>query len=180
MHIIQAFDEKVMFFFQGIRVDLLTDFFKIFIKFEFWNVAVGVLVIYSFIRTRKFRVPVISYFLAWSGAIYAFSLLKDYFHRPRPFITIKGLVPAVPLPHGYSFPSGHATLAAAMAVVLMYHFPKARYVIFALALLACFSRVYFGVHYLTDVLAGFMVGAIVGFVSLVCEKIILEINQDSK
>jgi len=170
-------DEKTLFFFQSIRLDILTSFFSIFIKLEFWHVVAAILILYFFIRTKVLRVPVISYFLAWNGSIACYSFLKDYFHRPRPFPAIKGIVSVIPTPHSYSFPSGHATLAAAIAVVLVYHFPKACYWVVSLALLAGISRIYFGVHYPSDVLAGFIIGAIVGVLSLFGEKIILTINR---
>jgi undecaprenyl-diphosphatase len=177
MQIIQYIDEKTLFFFQSIRLDILTSFFSIFIKLEFWHVLAAILVLYFFMRTKVFRAPVISYFLAWNGSIACYTFLKDYFHRPRPVQMIKGLLPAIPTPHSYSFPSGHATMAAAIAVVLVYHFPKARYWVVSLSLLAGISRIYFGVHYPSDVVAGFILGGIVGVISLYGEKIILRINK---
>ena len=68
-------------------------------------------------------------------------------------------------------------MAAAIAVVLMCHFPKARYFVASVALLAGISRVYFGVHYPSDVVAGWILGAVVGLLSLWGEKIILAINR---
>jgi undecaprenyl-diphosphatase len=68
-------------------------------------------------------------------------------------------------------------MAAAMAVVLAYQFPRARYLVMILGLLAGLSRIYFGVHYLSDVLAGFLLGAMVGALSLLAERIILMINR---
>ena len=174
--IIQPIDDTVVLFFQSIRLEALTAFFSLFIKLECWHVVLAFVVLYFFLRTKTLRIPVISYFLGWNGAIVAYSYFKDLFHRPRPFLTVKGLVPVL-TPHGFSFPSGHATLAAAMAVVLAYHFPKARYLVIGVALLVGISRIYFGVHYLSDVLAGFMLGIIVGALSIRLEKIILSLNK---
>ena len=68
---------------------------------------------------------VVSFVIAWSISEYCYEVIKHFVRRPRPFLTIKGSVPLI-TPHGFSFPSGHATLSMAMAVVLAYYFPKSR------------------------------------------------------
>lgn len=176
MALIQTVDEKILFFFQSIRFEPLTSFFSIFIKLEVWHVIVLLLIIFFFTTKRMVRIPAISYYIAWNASFYWFNLLKDHFQRPRPFLTVKGLVPLL-TPHGFSFPSGHATMAAAIATVLSFHFPNFRYVVYTLAFLAGISRVYFGVHYLTDVLAGFLLGSIIGAASLLIEYLILQFNK---
>jgi len=178
INIIQPLDEKFVLFFQSLRFEALTAFFSLFIKLECWHIVAAMVVLYFFIRTKNLRIPFISYFLGWNGSIYSYSYFKDFFHRPRPFLTIKGLVPVI-TPHSFSFPSGHATLAAALTVVLAYHFPKTRYFVIAVALLVGISRVYLGVHYLSDVLAGYILGIIVGFLSLLMEKFILSVNKSA-
>jgi undecaprenyl-diphosphatase len=172
----QGIDEQIVLLFQGLRWEPLTKVFSVFIPLEFWNVAAVVLVFYFFFRTKIFRAPVISFVLARGLSEACYQIIKNLVHRPRPFMTIKGLVPLI-TPHGFSFPSGHATLAMAMAVVLSYHFPKVRVAIYILAVLVGFSRVYFGVHYLSDVMAGFVLGGLLGWLSLFLEKAILSVTQ---
>ena len=89
-------------------------------------------------------------------------LLKRTFERPRPtlFQEIETL-------HSYSFPSGHAMAAAAiygmMGVVIARLAPRRRPLLLTvlpvLVLLIGMSRIYLGVHWPTDVLAGFAAGA---------------------
>ena len=62
------------------------------------------------------------------------------------------------LPATYSFPSGHATVSFACATVLALAVPRLRVPLYALAALISFSRVYVGVHYPFDVLAGAVLG----------------------
>ena len=56
--------------------------------------------------------------------------------------------------HGHSFPSGHAMTAFAGATMLAVHLPRYRVPLLALATLIALSRLYNGVHYPTDVVAG--------------------------
>ena len=63
-------------------------------------------------------------------------------------------------PSTYSFPSGHATVSFACATVLALAVPRLRWPLFTLAALIAFSRVYVGVHYPGDVLAGAVLGVL--------------------
>ena len=79
--------------------------------------------------------------------------------RPRPAAALEpDPEPLVDLPATYSFPSGHATVSFACATVLALAVPRLRVPLFVLAALISFSRVYVGVHYPLDVLAGAVLG----------------------
>ncbi len=84
-------------------------------------------------------------------------IIRYFWYRERPFFTIPDLwivVPQLALP---SFPSGHAAMYFAIAFV-MYHLNKrigSWYFVFAA--LISLSRVVLGFHYLTDIVAGFLV-----------------------
>jgi len=172
----QKIDENIVLFIQGIRCEPLTTFFNIFIPLEFWAVTSIIIVLFSFFRTRTLRVPLVSFVLAGWLSDHCYGFIKILVHRPRPFLTVKGLVPLI-TPHGFSFPSGHATLAMAMAVILAHHFPRVRSLVYVLAILVGFSRIYFGVHFLSDVLAGFILGAILGWLCIIVERTIISVNQ---
>jgi undecaprenyl-diphosphatase len=68
-----------------------------------------------------------------------------------------------PLLHaaGLSFPSGHAATAFACATAIAYAAPRLAAPVYLLAVAIAFSRVYNGVHYPLDVLAGAALGAVV-------------------
>ena len=96
------------------------------------------------------------------GAQMLNNVLKDWFHRTRP-APLEGLIPA----QAFSFPSGHAMVAAAFYLFVGYLAwrilsGKVRIVcavvLIAVALLIGLSRLYLGVHYLTDVVAGYIAG----------------------
>jgi undecaprenyl-diphosphatase len=92
-------------------------------------------------------------------------LLKPAIARARPFDTILGVRVVVLRPTTYSFPSGHAASAVAGAFVTSLMRPRARVALWTLAALVAVSRIYVGVHYPLDVLAGALVG--VGVAALV-------------
>lgn len=84
------------------------------------------------------------------------------FHRPRPF-ELDGYQPLLLHDAGQAFPSNHATGAFALAVS-MFHVPAYGAVLVGLAVFLCLSRVYNGLHHLSDVVAGALHGTLVALV----------------
>lgn len=84
--------------------------------------------------------------------------LKLWIERDRPPVSRPVPEPLLEAPSTFSFPSGHATVAFAAATVLALAVPRLRWPLYALAALIAFSRVYVGVHYPGDVLAGALLG----------------------
>ena len=84
--------------------------------------------------------------------------LKELFERDRPAVADPDPETLVELPATFSFPSGHATVSFACATTLALAVPRLAVPLYALAVLISFSRVYVGVHYPLDVLAGALLG----------------------
>jgi undecaprenyl-diphosphatase len=88
--------------------------------------------------------------------------LKEAFDRARPSVADPGFQTVVPAPGSDAFPSGHAAEAFAAATLVGLLAPRLRLPALALAALVAFSRVYLGVHYPLDALAGALVGLAIG------------------
>jgi len=86
------------------------------------------------------------------------AVLKSVFDRLRPCFTLPDVHLLVPCGSGRSFPSSHAVNNFAGAFVVSLFYPKLKWWLYGFAAIVAFSRVYVGVHYPSDVLAGALVG----------------------
>ena len=91
--------------------------------------------------------------------------LKPIIARPRPFDADLNLVPLIPPPTDFSFPSGHTLSSFAAATSLTLSFKKRGALAFILAALIAFSRLYLMVHYPSDVLFGIILGIFLAYLA---------------
>lgn len=89
-------------------------------------------------------------------------LLKPWVGRKRPFQVCPGAPVVISPPGGYSFPSGHTYSSFAAATVLFLGNKRLGIPAVLLAAMIGFSRLYLYVHFPTDVLAGMILGILVG------------------
>ncbi len=118
--------------------------------------AVVVLIFYL----KRWRLSATLLLASTAGSIVLTTVLKAVFRRPRPEVFDSGYTSSF-----YSFPSGHATVAVGfygmLTLLIAYRLKGVeRWAVVAggvlLVLLIGFSRLYLGVHYPTDVLAGYL------------------------
>lgn len=143
------------------RNDALTVFFK-FVTF-FSSVTMILLLAFFFVLTIK-RSTEKKYFLFHLGGAIAISQgLKFLFQRERPLLIYRLVTE-----NGYSFPSGHSMVGSSIYIYLIYLLwktdrSKKQKIISSIAISflivgICFSRIYLGVHYASDVIAGLCLG----------------------
>jgi undecaprenyl-diphosphatase len=89
------------------------------------------------------------------------TLLKYAVQRDRPPTIVLDPEPLMEVPTTSSFPSGHTSTSFACAYVISRLAPRLTVYVYALAALIGFSRIYVGVHYPLDVLAGAVLGVVV-------------------
>jgi undecaprenyl-diphosphatase len=85
---------------------------------------------------------------------------KYLFDRARPFIWDTEIAPLIKTPSSSSFPSGHSATAAAGALTLSALYPPCAPALVLAGVLVVLSRVYLGVHFPFDVLAGVAIGTL--------------------
>jgi len=127
-----------------------------------WAV-IGAIIAWRRARWYDFATLAVAMLLA---TILADHILKPLVHRTRPFKAIPAVAVIGGRPHDPSFPSGHAANAFAAARVLSMTEPRVRALWWTLAVAIAYSRVYLGVHYPLDVLAGAVIGTLCGVAAI--------------
>ncbi|WP_129703611.1 phosphatase PAP2 family protein [Priestia megaterium] len=157
------FDSTVISFVQGFESPILTSIMKFFTFIGSLPAItiLSVLIMFFLYTVLKHRSELILFVAAILGSSILFRILKQIFQRERP--NLHRLIEI----SSYSFPSGHATTAFAfygvLAFLLWRHLPTqwGRTILILLSVIMILaigtSRIYLGVHYPSDVLAGYLV-----------------------
>jgi membrane-associated phospholipid phosphatase len=119
---------------------------------------------------KRPRLRQAAWFASWTFLI-AGSIefaLKHLVGRPRPNAATMSMLPIGPnyTPEFDSFPSGHATSVFAVACAFGYFYPRLRWPLYLLAACISLGRLYLDRHYVSDVLAGALIGTVVTTVFL--------------
>src|SRR5215207_7784336 len=160
------FDETVAALLHDWETPTLTAFFLVVTALGslemIWLLSLVVAVI---LGVRRQWLHLGTWLASLAGGFVLNQLLKELFARPRPYFEHPLVLEA-----SYSFPSGHATMSLIFYGMLAYFCVLAlrtwrarTAVVFGAALLVLligFSRMYLGVHYLSDVIGGFASGGI--------------------
>ncbi len=111
--------------------------------------------------------------LFWGTTIVAFAIelslykiLKNTIRRERPCRVMANVTEKIQASDRFSFPSGHTAGAFLMATMAYFFFPAFAPLMFAWACAIGFARIFLGVHYPTDILAGALLGMLSALVSL--------------
>jgi membrane protein DedA with SNARE-associated domain/membrane-associated phospholipid phosphatase len=160
---IVAADIRIANLFFVFRTDVLTNVFSWITLLGKSQVILGFIVILvALLWLWRKQYYILSLFIAAADSEAFTYLGKLAFHRPRPEL-------AVYAEHSFSFPSGHATIAVAFYGFIGYllmrfvqSWNRKVNILFTTILIIIaigFSRVYLGVHYISDVWSGYLVGA---------------------
>ncbi len=131
-------------------------------------------VVFSFNEQK--RRWVIPFWITLGATVVINSVIKFLVQRPRPYqegIVNIAIEKAVEYSHSlwnFSFPSSRTAIVFSVLPLIWKHFPRFRYVWLVYAALIGFSRIYFGVHYLTDVIFGVIIGLGIGYFILYIEQ----------
>ena len=161
-NILKPFDLNVISYIQNLENEWLTKFYKmITIIADTYQSAIITILLAALLYIKKYYREALFLTVTMSVCGLAMPLLKNIFSRERP--NFHRLIEI----SGYSFPSGHTTSATTMyltlAIILLSIMKKLnKYFVFSIAVLGIViigsSRIYLGVHYPTDVMAGICLG----------------------
>mgnify|MGYP001597438974 CR=1 FL=1 len=159
------FDSQLVKLFSLIRTAVLTDFFM-GITFVSSVLILFLFLTLLFIRENK-RKWILPLWLSIALSVIGSFLLKVSVQRARPYqidlVTVVGdIASASHNIWNFSFPSFQAVLVFAALPFLGKEFPKFKYVWFVFAGLVALSRVYLGLHFVSDVLVGGLIGYGIG------------------
>jgi undecaprenyl-diphosphatase len=163
----------VSFKFDSIIVDYVTRLRNPWLNsFMLWVTYLGSTLVVLFILTSLFlwhehkRRWILPLWLSLAFSAAVSFIIKLIIARPRPyqlgFTDTLPILAATIAAWNSSFSSSHAAVAFSALPVLDKEFPYFRFVWFGFACLVAFSRVYFSLHYLSDVLVGALLGYVLG------------------
>ena len=172
MEKILELDGKILLWIQNnLRSDVMNTIEKFITNFGGFIAAAMVLMI---IIPKTRRLGIMTFAANFMADMLANGVLKKLVERVRPYEVVEGLTSVIGAMSSTSFPSGHSACSFAIATVIFLE-TKKKVGIPALILAAMIasSRLYLGVHYPTDVLAGITVGVLNGcFTSFVYHRFI--------
>ncbi len=161
---VQSLDMRVLLDLAASRTDTLTRAMIVVSTLGEWTVILLLsFAIAMSLYFKRLRTEASGLLVATAGGALAVLILKYLVLRPRPDVALRAIVETSP-----SFPSAHAALAVAffgfLAYLIVRDNKRLRIVPIAAVVVLCaiigFSRLYLGVHYLSDVIGGYAVGAL--------------------
>ena len=158
--IFDGIDSWLFYFFNKTLANPFFDSFMPFItETKHWYIFYFLVGLYLVIKGgARGRVAVILAIILILGTDQFSNLLKEFFGRVRPCHSLPNVNLLVGCNDSYSFPSNHAINNFAAAFLFTYFYPKLKWWFYIAATIISLSRVFCGVHYPFDLVAGAAVG----------------------
>lgn len=112
-------------------------------------------------------------FLAFAIELPVYLFLKQTIKRDRPCDRFNDITPQIIPADKFSLPSGHSAAAFVFATLIGFYYPDLMLLAYAVAGLIGLSRVFLGVHYPTDIIAGSVLGVGAGLLGLVLNSFLI-------
>ncbi len=137
----------------------LLDKLMVFAADKFGYVLIASLGVFLWFERKKYRPMVILALVSAFVSRFIFVVIIRYFyHHPRPFVVLQSVHLLLPKENEYSFPSGHAAFYFALAMAVWLYNKKYGWLYLTAACLMGFARIYGGVHWPYDIVAGAVLG----------------------
>ena len=141
--------------------------FIIFIAQYLFLIGVAVFVLYFVLAARKKKMARKTIFFGLLAFVIAYAIAKmaGYFYfDSRPFI-VEHFIPLIAHENDNGFPSDHTLFISILGAILYPYNKRTSILVFLIALLVGFARVYAGVHHPIDVAGGIMIAAVASIVA---------------
>ncbi|MGB7061632.1 MAG: phosphatase PAP2 family protein [Candidatus Zixiibacteriota bacterium] len=156
---------------QNVVLDLLM---PILTNLDYWRVPIALLAIALLVFGRKRgRIAVLLLILGITLSDQVCNnLLKPLVGRVRPCHVLDNVHLLINCTHSFSFPSSHATNIFTGMIIFSFVYPRLRIGLLIIAALVAYSRVYVGVHYPFDIVAGTALGVACAITIITIYKIL--------
>ncbi len=160
-------DQTILFFIQNnFHFPLIDKIMILFTTAGNWGLIWIIISILLLLNKKTRNIGIVTLIALFLSAIFVEVLLKNIIQRPRPFIAFPSFHILVSKPNSFSFPSGHTASSFAVGYVLVNYFKKFSLLIWLVAILIAFSRLYLALHFPSDLIGGVVLGLICGKLSL--------------
>jgi len=167
------FDTSLFYFFNVKLQNGIFDFLMpILTNLDYWRIPLGMMVVLLLIFGKKrgrIAVLLLVVGIALSDQL-CNNVLKPLIQRIRPCNVLEEIHLLVNCTRAYSFPSSHAMNIFTGCILFSYSYPKSKVILLIIAVLVSYSRIYVGVHYPFDVLAGVILGIFCAFIIITLFK----------
>jgi len=177
MDIFYSIDLSIFYFFNHtISTGFLDKFFSIITNVNNWYITF--LLLLSLLFFKGGRIGKISalgiLILITITDQTSHKFFKEFFERARPCNSLSDVLTPLGCTGSFSFPSNHAVNNFAAAAFFSRLYPNYKTLLFIIASLVALSRVYLGLHYPSDIIAGAAIGIVFGYLS---SLIVLKIDD---
>ncbi|NRB42702.1 MAG: phosphatase PAP2 family protein [Pseudomonadales bacterium] len=164
---IQDYDEIIYRWFNQFQRSLtVTRTFRVISHTGDGYMYLAIGMIAMFLDTPHSKLFVMATLIAYLIEVPSFILLKHLFKRNRPYVDIKGSYYSIEAADKFSLPSGHSAAAFLMMNMIALYYPAFWAIALVWAVLIGLSRVILGVHYLSDIIAGALLGTVSAIVAV--------------
>ncbi|WP_459502565.1 undecaprenyl-diphosphatase [Bacillus sp. C1] len=146
---------------QQVNKNIVLDYIMIFFAEYAQYILIIAFLFFWIFNKQKSRIVIFQTMLACSLGFTLNRIIGLFFYRDRPFVSHLHINQLVEHAANSSFPSDHATSAFIIAVTVWLYYNRLGFILLVSAVLIALSRIWVGVHFPFDVLAGAIFGSVV-------------------